>query len=1121
MTALDILDSKLNLLRPFFIEASAGCGKTFFIENAVVRLIANNEQPFNINNILVLTFTKEATRDLKARIKQALRKAITQLQSGKSDCDYLNQILQMPTEQQKQVVGKLNAAEVCFDEAQIFTIHKFCFSHLQKLLPKEQISPPLEEMEVSSVAYEQIVRDYLAFKLNEDVLSQSQFSILLSHYDYDFDKLIAMCVNQLKKEIPVKEKLNAKAFFTECQGQIQLLKQKKNFTPELIKQSYLNLAPFYKGTTNRKGVLHFSLSQSIERLANLFDDSENVSKIDLFLKDFSKFGRSFEDKQLKKNSAKEMDAKACEVHTAIEKNLFPLFAKFSQPQVILSTLIQECHSLLNVYFEKSHIMTFDGILKKLRDLVQNPKIAQEIANQYQAAIIDEFQDTDPVQWDILSKIFIDQKPSDFPFYLVGDPKQSIYGFRNADIYTYLKAASMMKVAENSTLNVNFRSQPKLIDALNTLFYNHNSQWLKLPKINKALPYQPVLSSHKIQQQLFNDSLKSLHMIIATVEEGAKALTTKKIEEDIIFPFIANEILRLHHEQHVSYDSFAILLRDRFQAARLKCFLKKYQIPFKAIRPESLQGLNIIAQFLQIFQAVLSPKNQRIIFSLKLNAILNLPLSSFEEPHLLQLFEKFMSLKKLFLEKGFLPFYTTLMEGKWLSNNSIYERILSEEDGLYLYMELEQLKELLVEQEQKGLDPHHQLVFLQKLSQNPSSLENSYPLRQNVEENAVQLLTLHMSKGLEFEIVFALGLIQEVAEKETLVVVEDNKSPFLVPSYNLSESQYQLYLEEQEAEKLRQLYVALTRAKQRVYLPCIFSGKPFSLTQSSAIESFLNQLSLNEQGLIDFISKSENISYTLCSQKIDVTDSVSVEKEELQDPSPFILNIQKKYKYSFSSLSIHSEHELKESVAPHDFQVKIKNIHNLPAGVETGILFHKILEQLFSKTRKIDLNSYLKNTPYFPWKEEIERLIEKMLDTPLLDSDSNLKLNHLQNEVYKEIEFLYPQTESFIHSEFNIQGHYLQGFIDLIFLFEGKYYLIDYKTNWLGPDEKSYLDLESAMQKNNYFLQAKIYQEAVKKFIALYDKRDFNQCFGGVFYWFIRGIDAPNKGLYYFKGASEV
>lgn len=1121
MTALDILDAKLNLLRPFFIEASAGCGKTFFIENAVVRLIAHSEHSFNINNILVLTFTNEATRDLKARIKQALRKAITQLQNKKSDYDYLSQILQMPIEQQKQIIDKLNAAEICFDEAQIFTIHKFCFNQLQKLLLKEQISSSFEEMEISSQVYEQIIRDYLAFKLNEDVLSPSQLSILLNHYDDDFDKLIAMCVTQLKKEIPVKEKLNVKTFFIECLDKITQLKEAKNFTPELIKQSYLDLAPFYKGVTNRKGMLHFSSSQALERLAHLFDDTENFSKIDLFLKEFSKFSQSFEDKQLKKNSAKEIDAKAVEVHSAIEKNLFPLFAKYSQPQLIFSTLIQECFSLLNVHFEKSNRMTFDGVLKKLKDLVQNPDVALKIACQYQAAIIDEFQDTDPIQWEILSKIFINQKSSDFPFYLVGDPKQSIYGFRNADIYTYLKAASMMKIVENSTLNVNFRAQPKLIDALNTLFYQQNSQWLKLPKINQALPYQPVLSSNKISQQQFNDSIKSLHVIIPTFEEGLKVPSTKKIEEDILFPFIVNEILRLHHQQHITYDSFAVLLRDRFQAARLKSFFKKHRIPFKATRPESLQGLDIITQFLQIFQAVLSPKNLRTIFSLKLNAILNLPLSFFEEPYLLQLFEKFMGFKRLLLEKGFLPFYATLMEEKWFATDSIYERILSREDGLYLYMELEQLKELLVEQEQKGLDAHHLLISLKKLSQNPSSLENSYPLRQNVEENAVQLLTLHMSKGLEFEIVFALGLIQEIVERETLVVIEDNKNSFLVPSSSLSEAQYQLYLQEQEAEKLRQLYVALTRAKQRVYLPCIFSGKAFSLMQSSAMESFLHQLSLNQQSLIDFISKAENISYTICKQKIDVLENLSIDKEELQEPSPFILNIEKKYKYSFSSLSTHSEYELKESVAPHDFQVKIKNIHNLPAGAETGVFFHKIFEQLFSKTKKLDLNSYLKNTPYLPWKDEIERLIEKMLDTCLLDSDLNLKLSNLENQVYKEIEFLYPQTESFVHHEFNIQGHYLQGFIDLIFLFEGKYYLIDYKTNWLGADETSYLDLQSAMEKNNYFLQAKIYKEAVKKFIALYDKRDFNQCFGGIFYWFIRGIDAPNKGLYYFKGASEV
>jgi exodeoxyribonuclease V beta subunit len=184
---------------------------------------------------------------------------------------------------------------------------------------------------------------------------------------------------------------------------------------------------------------------------------------------------------------------------------------------------------------------------------------------------------------------------------------------------------------------------------------------------------------------------------------------------------------------------------------------------------------------------------------------------------------------------------------------------------------------------------------------------------------------------------------------------------------------------------------------------------------------------------------------------------------------------------------------------------------MPLGPETGNIVHHILEQCFKlhyhypiDPHKISLSihSLLQNTPLKDWQQVIEQAIISLLKEPLLLDKTSICLCDVAPEhMQQEMEFVFPVSEGM-----------MKGFIDLCFEHQGKYYFLDWKTNYLGPDETCYSEeaIASEMYRCNYFLQASIYATALKKHIRLFDPRSFTDLFGGAIYYFIRG-----KRFYHF------
>ena len=237
--------------------------------------------------------------------------------------------------------------------------------------------------------------------------------------------------------------------------------------------------------------------------------------------------------------------------------------------------------------------------------------------------------------------------------------------------------------------------------------------------------------------------------------------------------------------------------------------------------------------------------------------------------------------------------------------------------------------------------------------------------------------------------------------------------------------------------------------------------------------------------------------------------------------------------SFSNLTHHAERAASErlflkTASPRDYDNSIKDCHTLPANSDTGLIVHQILEKInFIDFRCFEdaeqalsiVSPLVQKSSFEEWDTTIATLIFNTLKTPLTQIDETFCLAHIEPiNHYREMPFMFPYMNGEGIEDIFVHDGLIKGVIDFFFYHEGFYYLIDWKTNWLGPRSEVYEDslLEAAMRENAYFLQASIYTEAVKRYLKVVDQRPFEECFGGAIYLFLRGLEPGRKtGIYHF------
>lgn len=1130
---LDVLNPLFDIQKNMLIEASAGTGKTFSIENMYVRLLLEGSG-IEVEKILVVTFTKAATLELKERIQSKIYESLRSLLHKEDSApeyiqSYFVESLRKPS------IRRLQRALLHFDEAQIFTIHSFCKNVLNEFPFDIDISCDFggEGEELSDFELETIIGDHLRHSIQRSRLSKEQLQRVLGAFSSDENKFVNALKSALKKGLPVARHASFDAL---CNSFISAMDHLgKRYSSSGILQEFATYQSEYKAL---KGINKEALKQMIEEFALLFDkESWSCDDFDLLIRDGLVYCEFFLTQNLKKKPKEENTS---EFLNDLRRLLMPCVNQARDPSAIFAWIAYEVQQSVEKYVKEHEKFRFDDLLHTMQRAASKESIVKLVRDRFSVAIIDEFQDTDPVQWDIFKRLFLDHGK----LYLVGDPKQAIYAFRQADIYTYLDAAKELGDEAHRTLTTNFRSEEGLVDALNDLFSNDRvPNLVHLPLTNETIPIPHVSASGKIDVRAFNDSKRSVHFSFFKEAIGrGRQWPTAACEEEVLFPHLLEEIQTLKRRDGVPYSDWAVLVRDRFQAQAFADYCKRWNVPVITQRNASLvdtEGFELIEVLVNALNQLSDRSLLKQLLSTRLFRWDVVKLQSLEQPSILaEVLEFFHLLKDVLYESGFAVCFETLLDQIFPGDDlSLRECLVDDEEGIQLYDQLLQVADKIADfQSRQELLPEATIRFLEDLKKHPSD-EASLKVLQDDSLDAVKVMTIHVSKGLEFPIVYALGLAKRTPSKpgrprEWLIpsVVDGDKC--LVSSGGEHKEAYEMFCKELDAEKGRQLYVAMTRAKHRLYVPFVLqTDLPAKIEPGAAapIELYLAHLTNsgravdeallqpNLEPLIALIEEHQNMSYEWLDSHAPVLhqDEVSTEKK-LLPPEKLVIPGERSFVSSFSSVSLPSEHKVIE--APRDFHAAVKTPHTLPAGKDTGLLLHSILETLPFEEAKRAKSPYelqpwiadpIKGSRLEEWEGVIAEVVFNALKMPIHCGDQVFSISDVSDQqCFREIDFLSKQRDHQLQKIYGIDRtvDYFVGVVDLFFSYKGKYYLLDWKSNWLGPTDEDYCyeKLDQAMKDHQYYLQADIYRDAIKRYLKLVDPRPFDECFGGAIYLFLRG-----------------
>jgi len=1154
MKQFNVLARDLRLHQHYLLEASAGTGKTFSIQNIVVRLLIEsneNHDPFILNKILVVTFTRAATRDLKLRIRANIEQAIHCLEQKTENMpDYLQAIIEQGEEATLRARKRLQQALYTFDQAQIFTIHAFCARMLRQCALEGDMSFQATHLEDSLPASEilEVIRDFFRTEVRLELYSPAQLDILLKE-DPDQRKLLRVIQRGIDLvPLPTYQQLYLR--FVEA---IQNIKKQEEVIAEQAWIDFNQQAPFYRNY--KSGETKAETLIKIKKMTELFDQEDWTTQDFDELITYDLVWVKALDKKLLKNKPYTGFLHHPHLTETLEKQLLPIIETARNFSILLARIARDCQQLLRRYQREEEKLSPDDLLRKMEWALNQPTFCQQIQANYQAAIIDEFQDTDPLQWQIFRRLFIsNQQEWNGYLYLVGDPKQSIYSFRQADIYTYLEAAQDLGDHHCFSLDVNYRSQPQLVNALNTIFAKeHLPLFIPLPKKNLNLAYQPVrASTHHLP---WSDEKGAIHFFIADGQAFDKP-KLMDLETKVFFPFIAQEIDRLMDQKQLNYRHFAILVRDRHQALRLATYFDHLQLPYVNQRGTSLADSLALRSLIDLIRAVLHPYDRGM-----LRTALGSPLMgwSYEELKNLDTLEfaliLIQQLRYLLINKGFAPFFEHLLhQSCHLNGQTILEQLLAREGGLDFYHDIQQIADCVIDHHYREWNsPEGIIAFLDQFQQWEQDEDERVKRFQDPTKNGVKILTLHFSKGLEFEVVFALGLMNRTGIKEDLIPLETKGEILLTPISEACEAHAQ-FCEENDAEKMRQLYVALTRAKLQLYIPIALHlpSQYLKLGEASPIDLFLSrfgQSACSYTTLYERIKKETGQTFIQVLEEkgmdhgltYSIHQSVnfkSLKKREKTLQEPLIIppiikrQVNPLIMTSFTSLSRQERQKNLERALnpPQDLNHSLKNIFTLPANAETGMIAHQLLERVpFQEFRSMTqftqvtpfIHSNLQKTAFKEWEDVFSKLIFNTLKTPLKGLNERFCLADLpSHHYYREMPFLFPMHLDDPIEGLTFQNGLIKGVIDCVFKHKDFYYLVDWKSHWLGGTFESYKvsQLDEVMHAHHYFLQAAIYQKALERYLKLVEPRPFSECFGGTFYLFLRGLQPEQEtGIYFMSG----
>ncbi|MCJ7829981.1 MAG: UvrD-helicase domain-containing protein, partial [Desulfobacterales bacterium] len=750
MRTFDLLDTPLEGVN--LIEASAGTGKTYTIEGLWLRMILERQLP--VEQVLVVTFTKAAVEELKLRIRRKLQSALKACR-GEAVADGFVQTLVKRQAPGALEIQALRHALIDFDRAAIFTIHGFC----QRLLFENAFETgSLFDTELVSdpgAFSQQIADDFwrhhfydappelIAFALSRGIIGPEAFAELVQWSQVPALRVIPDPGRpSLESLTPYRESLDRlrASWATSRADAIAFLND-----PGLSGTVYGSLKPGRSGgNSSPRGLKIGGLVEGMDRFLD-----PRRSGFPLFA-GFEKITAAKIDRARRRGHVRPLPPVFALCQEAFERAQ-ALEAESERFLVYLkASALRFARSALKQLKLQRNVQFFDDLLLRVKRALDSPSgtaLADAVRRRYQVALVDEFQDTDPVQYEIFSRLF-GTPPS--LLFMIGDPKQAIYSFRGADIFAYLKAARDADL--KYTLRDNWRSSPGLIRAVNTLFSNTPKPFL-FDEI--TFEHGRAGAPHAEADDRWHPPLTLWFL----PSEGQRPMgKTEAVQR--ISRAVAEEIGRLlvapaaATGAGVQAGEIAVLVRTNRQANLIKRCLTDLRLPavlhsagcvFDS--PEALEVERVLA-------SLVDPGDERRFRTALTTSLLGaradvLDGEAEESMFLETRREAFRTYSQVWHRRGFIRMFRLMM-----AREDVRPRLLSLPEGERRLTNVLQLEELLQRESiEAKLKPSGLLKRLAELRQRSESRLEEHQLRLESDAEAVKIVTIHKSKGLEYPVVF--------------------------------------------------------------------------------------------------------------------------------------------------------------------------------------------------------------------------------------------------------------------------------------------------------------------------------------------------------------------------------
>ena len=1175
------------------IEASAGTGKTYTIGSLYLRLLLkagenNFSRPLNVEEILVVTFTEMATEELKKKIRERITDAIDKLtafaeaqdkSAFKNDefltalCDNLNIF---------EAIHRLKLAEQNMDLAAIYTIHGFCRRMLMQYAFHSGIHFNLELIKDQSDLLVRFANEFwrehfypLPFEMADFIANElGSPNYVLSLLESDLGKnLIVDLENQQALSISITEFLHQYLgeYFKDIKALKRFWLESADKISELITEE-LN-KDYAKGepkSLSRRSYNTSRLAKWIDQVNAWANDPRDYVLNETLMSYFTQSA-------LGKKGEEGASPFIAPIFAELEERASALMSPDLLRRVILYHYRQGLQQKLLDYKLNHQEKSFDDLLRLLCEALQGAQgdeLAEMIRFQYPFAMIDEFQDTDSQQYAIFSKIYRDNPEKNTGFIMIGDPKQAIYRFRGADIFTYLKASD--EAQSRFELTKNYRSEKHLVDGVNALF-----DFPQSPFIYQNINFTAVDSRDDHLRFYLNGKAEPAYRFYLTESDKVNKTEMAKICAISIQHWLKsaaeNQAVFQNEDtcKTLQPANIAVLVKNRYEAADVIQELQKLGIASVYLSDQSsVFDSHVAVELLRILKACLNVAERPILNAIA-TALFGLNAADIHqiqqnEADWQRWADSFAQYQQTWQRQGIL-----VMLHQILLEQGISERLLSQATGERDLTDFLHLAEILQQAATLHESEAALLSWFEKQIQGEGRQEAQ--IRLESERQLVKIVSIHKSKGLEYDLVWLPFLavpskIPTAGDMNVYYSKERDETLWDMENRNLNA----LY-EETFAEELRLLYVALTRAKYQMAfaLPAQFDKKwnalHYVLSQGEIGEEIALSAPKDTETLLQTFKEKMQDNVEICTKpNLEAFPALSINtKNDELKAAEFAGNIEQDWRItSFTSIeqghrrqnyfaeSAGKKHVVFDDTKDYDSQNSIEistallnenesNILDLPRGKQVGTALHRHFENCYfsdlANTEEIDtLRQSLQLDETLT--EPLQNWLQQISHTPL-SNEIGIALADLANkDCIKEMPFYLAIRKHFDVEAFNraLKAHHhlpseplqfeqiqgmVRGSIDLVFRHNGKYYLVDYKSNFLGSTFADYNQeaLKKEMLHSHYDWQYLIYTLALHRYLqSVVPHYDYARDFGGVFYLFLRGMNGePQSGVFYDRPSVEL